>query len=90
MNIRYELLPESQQKKLPADQSSLGFGNLRTNHMFVMDYKNGEWQDQRIIPYAPFTDITPGVSHSTTGKQSLKEQRPSNTLMENSTPSAMI
>lgn len=60
MNIRYELLPESQQKKLPADQSSLGFGNLRTNHMFVMDYKNGEWQDQRIIPYAPFTDITPG------------------------------
>lgn len=60
MNVRYELLPESQQKKLPADQSSLGFGNLRTNHMFVMDYSDGQWQNQRIIPYAPFDDIAPG------------------------------
>ena len=60
MNIRYELLPQAQQKQLPADQSALGFGNLRTNHMFVMDYVDGQWQDQRIIPYGAFDDIAPG------------------------------
>ena len=36
------------------DESKLGFGNFFTDHMFLMDYKEGKgWHDPRIIPYQP-------------------------------------
>ncbi len=38
----------------PAD--SLGFGQIFTDHMFIMDYSEGKgWHDPRIVPYSPFT-----------------------------------
>ena len=41
-------------KKKP-DENALGFGNYYTDHMFIMNYDEGEgWHDQRIVPYAPF------------------------------------
>ncbi len=37
------------------DESNLGFGKKFTDHMFVMDYTEGEgWHDPRIVPYGPF------------------------------------
>ncbi len=42
-------------KEKPADESKLGFAKIRTDHMFLMDYKQGQgWHDPRIIPYQPF------------------------------------
>ncbi|MCR4925034.1 MAG: branched-chain amino acid aminotransferase [Clostridiales bacterium] len=42
-------------KQKPTDQSKLGFGNYYTDHMFVMNYDEGEgWHNPRIVPYAPF------------------------------------
>ncbi|SFN81522.1 branched chain amino acid aminotransferase apoenzyme [Algoriphagus ornithinivorans] len=35
------------------DFSNLVFGKTISDHMFVADYKNGEWTDLRIEPYAP-------------------------------------
>ncbi|MDD8049596.1 MAG: branched-chain amino acid aminotransferase [Thomasclavelia sp.] len=36
------------------DQHNLGFGKYFTDHMFVVDYTEGEgWHDARIVPYAP-------------------------------------
>ncbi len=32
-----------------------GFGQIFTPHMFLMDYKDGQWQNPRIEPYGPFT-----------------------------------
>ena len=32
-----------------------GFGAKFTPHMFVLDFKNGQWQDPRIVPYGPFS-----------------------------------
>lgn len=33
---------------------ALGFGSIFTDHMFVMDYTEGQgWHDARIVPYAP-------------------------------------
>ena len=32
-----------------------GFGTNFTPHMFVLDYKDGQWQDPRIVPYGPFS-----------------------------------
>ena len=36
------------------DFSKLGFGKYFTDHMLVMDYSNGAWQEPEIIPYDDF------------------------------------
>ena len=36
--------------------NDLGFGLVLTDHMFIMDYHEGQgWHDARIVPYAPLT-----------------------------------
>jgi len=41
-------------KPLPSDEGSLGFGIQFTDHMFLLNYDEGEgWHDARIVPYAP-------------------------------------
>ncbi len=38
----------------PTDESTLGFGVQFSDHMFMMEYSEGEgWHDQRIEPYGP-------------------------------------
>lgn len=50
--IKIELT--KQPKAKPVDQSKLGFGNIFTDHMFIMNYDEGQgWHDPRVIPYAP-------------------------------------
>ena len=50
LNIRYELTKE---KKPKPDPDKLGFGKYYTDHMFVMDYTEGQgWHDARIVPFA--------------------------------------
>ena len=53
-NIKIELT--SSPKAKPTDESSLGFGKIFTDHMFVMDYDTGMgWHDARIVPYGEIT-----------------------------------
>lgn len=41
-------------KTKPTDESKLGFGQIFTDHMFLMNYDEGQgWHDPRIVPYAP-------------------------------------
>ena len=41
-------------KAKPTDESKLGFGQIFTDHMFLMNYDEGQgWHDPRIVPYAP-------------------------------------
>lgn len=41
-------------KEKPQDQSKLSFGKYFTDHMFIMNYDQGQgWHDARIVPYAP-------------------------------------
>jgi branched-chain amino acid aminotransferase len=48
-------------KKKP-DKNNLGFGIHFTDHMFLMDYKEGKgWHDARIVPYAPL-ELNPATS----------------------------
>lgn len=60
MNIRYEILDKSLQRQLPKTDTPLPFGQLRTNHMLLVNYKDGEWQDPRIVPYGPVS-LMPGA-----------------------------
>lgn len=41
-------------KAKPTDSAKLGFGNIFTDHMFIMNYDEGQgWHDPRIVPYGP-------------------------------------
>ncbi len=52
MNISIEKNTNPAEK--PND-STLGFGKIFTDHMFIMDYENGKgWHNARIVPFAPF------------------------------------
>lgn len=54
LNIRIEKTTSPKAK--PQDESKLGFGQIFTDHMFVMDYEEGKgWHDPRVIPYQPIT-----------------------------------
>ena len=45
----------TQLKQKPADESKLGFGQIFTDHMFLMNYEEGKgWFDPRIVPYGDF------------------------------------
>ena len=48
--------------KQKPDFSSLGFGKYFTDHMFLMEYDEGQgWHDGRIIPYGPIS-FDPGAT----------------------------
>ncbi len=51
-DIRLELSKAPKAK--PTDESKLGFGQIFTDHMFIMEYDVGQgWHDARIVPYGP-------------------------------------
>lgn len=47
--IRIEQTTQSRINEL--DENNIPFGKLYSDHMFMADYVNGEWQDLRIVPY---------------------------------------
>ncbi len=54
MEIRITLADTLKHK--PQDESKLGFGSIFTDHMFLMDYVEGEgWKDARVVPFADFS-----------------------------------
>ncbi|GGF17916.1 branched-chain amino acid aminotransferase [Echinicola rosea] len=57
MNTTIDIqIKQTSQSKLPGtDFENLSFGQVMSDHMFVADYKNGEWQDFRVAPYAPLS-----------------------------------
>jgi branched-chain amino acid aminotransferase len=50
-NISIQKRPVSRISEI--DFNNLPFGKEVTDHMFIADYKNGEWTDLRIVPYGP-------------------------------------
>ena len=50
LDIKIELTQNPKQK--PAPGAKLGFGKIFTDHMFMMNYTEGQgWHDPRIVPY---------------------------------------
>lgn len=62
--MRISLVKTTTPKAKPDDQN-LGFGRFFTDHMFIMDYKEGTgWHSPRIVPYAPLQmDPSAAVLH---------------------------
>lgn len=59
-NLTKRILPQSQRRFPPIDESSLGFGDIFSDHMFKMDYYDGRWQAPRLEPFAPLS-ISPAA-----------------------------
>ncbi len=59
MSITYELIDEAKRGSI-SNEGDLPFGAMRTDHMFVADYEDGEWKNPRIVPYGPFP-VMPGA-----------------------------
>src|SRR5512146_1270082 len=60
MRIRYDLKPAAARRtERFRPEGALSFGQLRTDHMFLMDWFEGAWRDPRIVPYGPFS-LDPG------------------------------
>lgn len=55
------LLCKEEERKQKHEDSSLTFGKDFTDHMFFMHFKEGKWQDPRIIPYQSF-EMDPACS----------------------------
>ena len=54
MNIKITAATPDRLKTKPADESQLGFGDITTDHMFLMNYEASKgWFDFRIEPYGP-------------------------------------
>ncbi|MFH1138151.1 MAG: branched-chain amino acid aminotransferase [Pseudomonadota bacterium] len=54
MDLKIFEAPPEKRKPKPADENALGFGNIYTDHMLVMNYKNGAgWGEPYIQPYQP-------------------------------------
>lgn len=51
--IHVEKVQESRVKSV--DWVNLPFGKIFSDHMFVSDYKDGAWTNDRIVPFGPFT-----------------------------------
>ena len=55
MSLNIQVTRTQHPKEKP-DPNHLGFGDFFTDHMFVMNYTEGQgWHDPRIIPYAPIS-----------------------------------
>jgi branched-chain amino acid aminotransferase len=50
------------------DFSNLPFGKIFTDHMFLCDYKDGQWQNARIVPYGAIP-MFPSISGLHYGQQ---------------------
>ncbi len=47
-------ITKTENPKQKPDPKTLRFGDVFTDHMFIMDYKEGKgWYDPRVIPYGP-------------------------------------
>lgn len=48
MEIRFE---KTKNPGTMPPENQLGFGKVFSDHMFIMDYENGQWRDARIVPF---------------------------------------
>lgn len=61
MDFKLDLLPEEKRNhECLLELETLSFGQMRSDHMFLCDYEDGEWKDPRIVPYQDFS-IAPGA-----------------------------
>lgn len=78
MEIRIIPVEPGELKQKPTDESQLGFGDIFTDHMFLMDYEDGKgWFNARIEPYGkiPVDPAAMGIHYGQEVFEGLKGYR---------------
>lgn len=59
------------------DFENIQFGKVYSDHMFIADYRNGEWQNSKIVPYGymPISPATPALHYGQSIFEGLKGHR---------------
>lgn len=62
------------------DWNNLAFGKIFSDHMLIMDYKDGEWQQPEILPFAPIQmhPATSAIHYGQSIFEGLKANRTEN------------
>jgi branched-chain amino acid aminotransferase len=62
------------------DFKNIPFGKIYTDHMFMADYRNGEWGNSRIVPYGymPISPATPALHYGQSIFEGMKAYRNAN------------
>ncbi len=55
MSTTIDIQKISKSKISEVDFNNLPFGQVTSDHMFICDYKDGQWQQPKIIPYQNFS-----------------------------------
>jgi len=55
-----EIIKTRRSRRDQVDFENLGFGEVFSDHMLSMDYKDGEWGSPQIIPYGPI-EVSPAM-----------------------------
>lgn len=53
--MAYPISISAQSERQVKDTKSIPFGKQPTEHMFISEYKDGQWQNSRIVPFADLT-----------------------------------
>jgi branched-chain amino acid aminotransferase len=53
MEYNISILPQAE--RAVTDTKSIPFGKIPTEHMFIAEYKDGKWQQPRIVPFQDLT-----------------------------------
>jgi branched-chain amino acid aminotransferase len=63
--LKIDIQPAKHSRITEIDFSDLPFGKVYTDHMFMADFRNGEWKNARIIPYGhiPMSPATPAIHY---------------------------
>jgi branched-chain amino acid aminotransferase len=48
-----EIMKTKKSRRDQIDFENLGFGEVFSDHMLIMDYRDGEWSSPQIVPYGP-------------------------------------
>lgn len=59
--MKITLQKTTESRLATVDFSHLPFGKIKSDHMFVVDYYDGAWQDARIVPFGPIP-LSPATS----------------------------
>ena len=58
--MKINITPVKQSKINSIDMKHLTFGDVFSDHMLIMDYNHGQWQDPQIVPYGEIS-ISPAI-----------------------------
>ncbi len=78
--LKIQVQKTDKSRKAQVDFNNLPFGKIFADHMFLADYRNGDWSDFRVVPYGHMqvSPATPAIHYGQSIFEGLKAYRGTN------------